>query len=395
MSTTTDPTRTKTPSDPAVAPPKPRILWVDDDPNIIAATQRFLRRDYEVFAAFDAHEGLVAIEQQGPFAVIISDLKMPGVDGIEFLAQAHTVSPDSVRIMLTGFADQDVAIAAVNRGQIFRFLTKPSPAEDIRAAIAAGCRQYQLVMAERELLEQTLLGSIQVMTDLLALTNPLAFTHVRTVRQLALQAAATLELPDRWKLEAAVILSQIGFVTVPANTLEKHFRGRELEGAENAMIAAHPKITKDLLARIPRLEDVAEIIALHGTSRNSEEVRARQPLALAAHILRSALDLHRLEARGMSRAEALRQLGHHDEIYAPEVLRALAAVRLESGTAERHYLFIDELKNGMTIDEDVTTSEGMLLVPRGLTVNHAIRQRLRNFRLQDEIAEKLWVKVHT
>lgn len=372
---------------------KPKILWVDDDPNIIAATQRYLRKEYLVHAAYNAHEGLLEIERNGPFAVIISDLKMPGVDGIEFLAQAHTVAPDSVRIMLTGYAEQDVAINAVNRGHIFRFLTKPSHPDDIRQAVAAGVRQFELVQAERELLEKTLLGSIQVMTDLLALTNPLAFSHVRAVREVALQAAHALELPDPWKLEAAVILSQIGLVTVPVDALQRHFRGKELTAQESAMVAAHPKVTRDLIQHIPRLDEVGEIIAKHAKSRNSAAVARRNPIALAAHILRAALDFDRLQARGLSRQEAIKVLHHHDGEYHPDVVAAIARARITHAEMERHCLFIDELKNGMILDEEVTTAEGMLLVPRGLTINDTIRQRLRNFRLQDDIAEKVWVRV--
>lgn len=372
---------------------KPKILWVDDDPNIIAATQRYLRKDYAVHAAYNANEGLICIENEGPFAVIISDLKMPRVDGIEFLSQAHTVAPDSIRIMLTGFAEQDVAINAVNRGQIFRFLTKPSHPDDIRRAVADGVKQYDLIQAERELLEKTLIGSIQVMTDLLALTNPLAFSHVRAVKCIALQVAEAMKLPDRWKLEAAVILSQIGFVTVPAETLQKFFRGKELTPEENGMVAAHPKVTRDLLAHIPRLEEVAEIISLHATSKNTPAVQAKNPLHLAANILRTALDFDRFRARGLGRGEALRVLNHHNTIYNAEVVAWVAQVK-EGGTdLERRNLFIDEVKNGMILEENVTTSDGMLLVPKGMVINDTIRQRLRNFRLQDDIGEKLWVGI--
>ena len=374
---------------------KPKILWVDDDPNIIAATQRYLRKSYTLHAAFNANEGLIAIDNEGPFAVIISDLKMPRVDGIEFLSQAHTVAPDSVRIMLTGFAEQNVAIKAVNRGQIFRFLTKPSHPEEIQAALADAVRQYELVRAERELLEKTLIGSVQVMTDLLALTNPLAFAHVREVKIVAMQVATEMKLPDLWKLEAAVILSQIGLVTVPEKTLQKFYRGKELDSHEHGMVAAHPKITHDLLGHIPRLEDAAKIISMHGMSSNSPAVQEKRPIPLAANILRTALDYDRLRARGLGRTEAIHVLRHQEDVYNSEIVDLITKIRAEGEDLVRQYLYVDELKNGMILDEEILTAEGMLLVPCGMLINDTIRQRLRNFRLHDDIGEKLWVKIPT
>jgi len=122
-------------------------------------------------------------------------------------------------------------------------------------------------------------------------------------------------------------------------------------------------------------------------------VRNRSAIPLAAHILRVSLDFDRLRSRGLGQVEALKVLQHHDEVYCPEVVTALARSKAEGSDLERRCLFVDELKNGMILDEEVTTADGMLLVPKGLTINDTIRQRLRNFRLQDDIAEKVWVRV--
>ena len=372
---------------------KPRVLWVDDDPHIIAGTRRYLRRDFDLSAAYDAAEGLKRIESEGPFAVIISDLRMPGVDGIEFLSCASRVAPETVRIMLTGYAEQQTAIDAVNRGQIFRFLTKPSEPETVQAALTAAVEQYRLVQAERELLEETLVGSIRIMTDLLALTNPLAFTHVQAVRDTALKVARLKGLSDLWRLEAAVTFAQIGFVTVPPATLENYLRGRDLNDQETAMIAEHPRITRDLLQRIPRLEEVGTIIDWLSKAPSKADCERSPDLALAASILRAASTLDRIQALGRSRQDALAYLAHHPTKFDPEIVDALTRIGVSQGKAEPARIYIDALKNGMILDEEVKTHEGVLLVPKGLTVNDTIRQRLRNFRLQDHIGEKLFVLI--
>lgn len=131
-----------------------RILFVDDEPNVLQALERQLRKQFEVLTAEGPVLGLEALKKEGPFAVIVSDLRMPVMDGIRFLAMAKEALPDSVRIILSGQGDFAAAIDAVNEGSIFRFLTKPCPTDHLIKALAAGLEQYRLVHAERELLEE-------------------------------------------------------------------------------------------------------------------------------------------------------------------------------------------------------------------------------------------------
>ena len=133
-----------------------KVLFVDDDANILNAYTRQLRKQFRIETAQGGEQGLAAVTDQGPYAVIISDLRMPGMDGIQFLSRVREIAPDSVRMMLTGHADLEVTTEAVNEGNIFRFLTKPCNSEVLAKAIAAGIEQYRLVIAERELLEKTL-----------------------------------------------------------------------------------------------------------------------------------------------------------------------------------------------------------------------------------------------
>ena len=137
-----------------------RILLVDDDPNVLAGYTRTLRRQLIVETAPGGDAGLAAIAERGPFAVVVSDMRMPGMDGVQFLSQVRRRAPQTVRMMLTGNADQQTAIEAVNEGHIFRFISKPCPPERLLKNLLAGCHQHRLVTAERELLEQTLQGSV-------------------------------------------------------------------------------------------------------------------------------------------------------------------------------------------------------------------------------------------
>lgn len=102
-----------------------KILCVDDEVNILLSLQRQLRKQFQMESALGPEQALAAIESDGPYAVVVSDLQMPNMNGLELLAKVRDMSPETVRIMLTGQADLDTAIAAVNQGNIFRFLTSP------------------------------------------------------------------------------------------------------------------------------------------------------------------------------------------------------------------------------------------------------------------------------
>jgi len=142
---------------------KPRVLLVDDEPNIIHSYSRGLRKDWDLVTAMSGEEGLQAIESQGPFALIVSDFNMPHMNGITFLSETLKVSPESVRMMLTGEGDFQIATRAVNEGNIFRFITKPCPLEQLSRALQEGYRQYRLLQLEKEAHQQelTIAGEIQ------------------------------------------------------------------------------------------------------------------------------------------------------------------------------------------------------------------------------------------
>ena len=129
-----------------------RILCVDDEVNVLNALQRNLRKYFAVDTASDGTQALTALERQGPYAVIVADMRMPGMDGVELLTRVRDKYPDTVRVMLTGNADRQTAIDAVNRGHVYQFLTKPCPPETLSIVVSEGVKQYEFVVAEREFL---------------------------------------------------------------------------------------------------------------------------------------------------------------------------------------------------------------------------------------------------
>src|SRR3954463_14260156 len=237
-----------------------KILFVDDDANLLASCERNLRRRFQIETAVGGQLGLEKIANHGPYAVVVSDMQMPGMNGIQFLSTVKDRAADTVRIMLTGNADVEVATGVVNEGNIFRFLTKPVPPEVLTKALDDALAQHQLIIAEKELLNKTLNGSIKLLTDILSIVDTPSFGRTQSLRDLVAEATAKLGLSNAWEIHLAVMLAPIGYVTVPAETMLKARAGEKLSAIENQMVARLPDTAAKLLANIPRLEGVAKIV---------------------------------------------------------------------------------------------------------------------------------------
>ncbi|MGQ9688778.1 MAG: HD domain-containing phosphohydrolase [Desulfobaccales bacterium] len=362
---------------------QPKILFVDDDPNILAGYQRQLRKLYQVDVAAGPQEGLKFVAHNGPYAVVVSDLRMPGLDGIQFLAQVQQVSPDTVRIMLTGFADVKAAIEAVNTGNIFRFLTKPCTPDTLIQALEAGLKHYRLVMAERELLENTLRGSIKVLTQILALVNPEAFGRSSRIARYIRDIAHVMRLKDTWHLETAALLSQIGCIMLSEATLKNLYHGKALSPEEEQVFQMHPFIARDLLKNIPRLEEVAEIIVYQGKRFDGggfplDDTRGEN-IPLGSRMLKVVLDLDTLEAGGLTKQQALVRMKQNPGWYDPDILAALETITWIEGKYEVKTLMVRDLLDNMIFDDDVYTKTGTLLISRGQEVTPLIRRRLHTY----------------
>ena len=174
-----------------------KVLFVDDDPNILAGFQRQLRKQFLIETALGPLR-LEALKNHHDYAVVVADMRMPEMTGVEFLVQVKAAAPDLVRMMLTGNADQATAVEAVNQGSIFRFLNKPCSNEQLTAALEAGLRQHELITAERELLEHTLSGSLKVLTEILAMVEPKAFGQADALRNRMRSLGRVLKINQSW-----------------------------------------------------------------------------------------------------------------------------------------------------------------------------------------------------
>ena len=376
-----------------------KILCVDDDPNILAGFRRALRKDFDIHTAEGGDEGIATVLKNAPFAVVVSDMRMPGMNGVQFLARVKEIAPDSVRVMLTGNSDQQTAMNAVNEGSIFRFLTKPCPPETLAKTLDAAIEQYRLVTAEKELLEKTLNNSLQVLVDVLAMVNPTAFSRSTRVKRLARDIAVRVGATNVWEIEIAAMLSQIGCVTVPEETLTKISMGMPLKEDELRMYHKYPEIGRDLIARIPRLEIIAEIVAFQN-KRQSDLVAAASGQNVSetaidgARILKLALDYDKLIGTGNAPYEAFAALSKRNDWYDSTVLNALEIIVAE--LIEEAYntekIKVSRLEPGMILDETLVTANGSKLLAQGQEITLSLVLRLKNFAEAGIIPGEIQVK---
>jgi response regulator RpfG family c-di-GMP phosphodiesterase len=331
---------------------------------------------------------LAAIQKEGPYAVVVSDMRMPEMDGAQLLAKVKAMSPDTIRVMLTGAADMQTAVSAVNEGNIFRFLTKPCTKETLAKTLTAGLVQHRLVIAEKELLEQTLSGSIHVLTEVLSLVNPAAFGRAMRLRRYIHHIVDRLALGSPWKFEVAAMMSQLGCVTIDPETIDAVYAGQKLSPEEQSRYEAHPLVARDLLSSIPRMEPIAWMIAhqnhpapLEGDIANREQADMRR----GAEILRAALAFDEFLRKAGSKTEALHRLSRQHRDLDPRVLQALVEFEPDAEEIEVCPYAIDDLAPGMVLHEEVRTSSGSLIVSKGQETTVPLLLKLKNLHAKGAI----------
>ncbi|PWU00855.1 MAG: two-component system response regulator [Terriglobia bacterium] len=368
-----------------------RILFVDDEPNILQAFERQLRKQFDLQTAIGPELGLQAITNNGPFPVVVSDLRMPHMNGIEFLTRVRQIAPDTVRVMLTGDADLGATIQAVNEGKVFRFLTKPCPSDMLARTLEAALEQHRLITSERELLERTLRGSIGVLSEILSLVNPAAFSRGHRVRRYVHQMSETLNLPERWQYELAAMLSQVGCVIVPLEVLDKSYGGHPLSPEEQKILASQTEVGHHLLAKIPRMENVARMVASQRASWN-DKATASDVVKTGGELLRVALDFDEYMMQGGSVSTVLTRMRRSKE-YNPEFVGALEQVQVAEATSETRQIKVAQLKISMIINADVFSKSGLLLLAKGQEVTGSVIARLDSFARTIGVVEPIAVIV--
>ena len=288
------------------------ILLVDDEANILNALARlFLDRDVRVLRAETGEEALGIVRRE-PVAVVVSDNLMPGMRGVELLSRVRDLSPDTVRVLLTGYADLPTAIEAINRGEVFRFHVKPWVDEEILQTVEEGMRRYQLVRSLRNGDEAALRSIAQT----IELKDPYTRGHCDRVAAFALRIAEALRLSEgtRRAIKHGSWLHDCGKIGVPEAIL--NCPGK-LSEADFDVVKKHPGWGAEVGRQANLPEEVINIILYHHerfdgrgypTGAKGTEIPLEARIVAVADVF-DAMSTDRPYAKGYDRAEAMRVMG--------------------------------------------------------------------------------------
>jgi response regulator RpfG family c-di-GMP phosphodiesterase len=360
-----------------------KILFVDDEPAFLTGYELMLRPDFEIDTAVGGERGLAALRDHGPYAVVVSDMRMPGMNGAQFLARVRQSAPHTIRMILTGYTDISAAMDAVNEGNIFRFLAKPCEKDVLSKAIASCLVQHRLLTAEKELLENTLMGSIKVLTDVLCAVSPEAFGKSIRITRCVRHLLAKFHPPSSWCFEAAAMLSQLGCIVLDPELIQAAYVDTHLSAEDRTRFEAHPNVARDLLANVRRLEPVAWMISqqlVRGAPQNPPNIPglSAEDLVLGAKMIKVAVAFDNLRMRGATDGEAVERLRYRAE-FDRQLVDELSDIKSAEFQMELRRIPISTLTIGMVLQQNIRNHAGVLVVAKGQEVTRPLLVKLEHF----------------
>lgn len=379
-----------------------KVLFVDDNKSVLSAFRRNLRNTYDVVTVESGDLALKELEKNEPFGIVVSDMRMPGLSGVEFLEKAIEVAPDTVRIMLTGNVDQETALDAVNRGHVYRFLNKPCGVDQIIEVLEGAAKQYEIGIVERKVLERTLVGCVKVMSDVLGLVAPLALGRGQRLRDCISPFIEFVNLKSVWVYEVAALLSGIGYTSLPSSLIKKVEAGDELNAREKALLREVPEIGYELVSDVPKLDMIARVIKYQekrydGGGFPEDEVSGSK-IPLGSRILKIFEDRMALEREGVAGDTACEKMKGQSGVYDPKILDLCFKFYPEymdtciSKKKAVKACQLADLEPGQTMVSNLCTGKGVLLVEAGNRMTAATIRRIRNYAALGQVDEPFYIQ---
>ncbi len=350
-----------------------RVLFVDDDENILNAFKRAFRKKYDFEIAVDPEAAIYVIKEKGPFTVIVSDMKMPKMDGAQFLSKLKNICPGTVRVMLTGNNDMQTAVDAVNNGQVFRFLSKPCSAEELGECIDAAIDHHFQVKGERDLLENTLTGCLQLLSDIVDASQS-RIIEDHKYRERVLFLCEQMQVEFDWVMDVACSLIQVGAVTLPHHLVDEDCDYDKIDDGELEMLYSVPRQSGGLIEHIPRLLQVSRMLNCIGEGRE----RCKGMILAGAY----ASLLPRTEEQVRNRWDNAARFYH---IIDPEIQKHCddcESIESHGGNAAKQVevmVSVRELRVGDVLGSHVKLADGKVLVSAGNMLTPTMLRRISNF----------------
>ncbi|MDP3424988.1 MAG: response regulator [Burkholderiaceae bacterium] len=406
------------------------LLLVDDEPSILSALRRLLRpTGYTVLTATSGAEGLALLATQ-EVALVVSDMRMPGMDGAQFLEQVRAQWPDTVRLLLTGYADMSSTIDAINRGEIYRYIVKPWDDHELLLVIRQALEQRALRFENQRLLaltqtqnaelqtlnaglaqtvaartselaqlneflnlantqlRQQFLTTVKVFSSLLELRGGGVAGHARRVADLARKLAQQMNLSEaeQHHIFLAALLHDIGKIGFPDQLLNKPVS--LLSTRELTEYRRHAKVGENALLPLHELKGVAHMVRSHHErhdGRGFPDGLSGEDIPVGSRVIALANDFDGLVSGTHSethfppeqaRTQIRQARGHH---YHPDVVDAFLILwdRGEWLAHDTHLTPASKLSPGMVLARDFVTEQGTLLLAAEQRLSAPIIARLQ------------------
>jgi response regulator RpfG family c-di-GMP phosphodiesterase len=392
-----------------------RILFVDDEKQILYSFQSLMRKENVEIMTLSESAGIEELLQKEiDFALVLSDQRMPGIDGVTVLEKIKEKSPETIRVLVTGYADYKDTIRAINISGISSYISKPWDDDQLKKQINGWLSQYNLkqhnnylmkILDEEnyklnELLEGTVAQTVRVLGDLSKHISPQISEFgdkVKTLGISVLKVMPEMAVSDKWQIFRALDLFNIGVALLPL-WLQTSIANNGLSAIDNSPIAKnHHLLAAGLINNIPGLETVARIIELQAKNFNgsgepvSEKISGTdipfgaRLLHILIHIVRPSTDL-----RGRDLLNHMRRI---PGMFDPNIIDLLLGknINLEF-IFEDFYFKVDGLKPGMMTSEDIRTLSGHLLLKTNTILNETFINIILQWHLRDPISEPIKVK---
>jgi CheY-like chemotaxis protein len=369
-----------------------KVMVVDDQPTNLKLMEEMLKHEgYGVRSFPRGRMALTAAGQDAPDLFLL-DINMPEMDGFEVCTRlkADKKLRSIPVIFLSALNETEDKVRAFKSGGV-DFITKPFQFEEVQARVETHLELQRARRMERELLENTLNGAARTLADLVHLTGPALAARSDAIRNIVVHLTARMRLDEPWQYDLASILCLIGCVALPAEVFERAY-SRAPKGSDDEMFRAHPESGSRLLAKIPRLETVSEMIRRQQTAGGDS--RPENPAELGGCILRIAVELDRWVFKGLSFKDALGRLKAPPHGFPGELLAALDDYSPPFAEFELKRLQVHELRASMVTEDDIVTKDGSSMILRkGAVLNATALERIRNFDKTRGICQPIHVQV--
>ncbi|MCE5271667.1 response regulator [bacterium] len=404
-----------------------KILLVDDEENILSSLRRLLRKENLDVHDTTSPEEALRLLSLNEYAVLVSDHRMPGMTGTQLMKMACKTSPETVRIILTGYADAQSSIEAINKGAVSRYLLKPWNEIELRVAVRQAVAQYRLVQEKKELenitndlnkelqslaveletkveertrevstlnrqLESSLLASIRMLAELTEMNCEVVGKHAKRVAAFSREIGRRLGMsnPELLQLEAAAMLHGIGTVGLSASLLAKPRSA--LATQEKELLDSDSLRGEAVISMMPNLAPAALYVRhmheLFNGQGYPEHLKGDR-IPLGSRII-TAVDVYdtQLNLRENDKAvEPLNALQHLKDrspaFYDPQVVsmmeECLTEDQWQSLGADEIEVRLNDLRSGMVLSRDVITTGGTLLLSRDVELKVEDIARIKAF----------------